>query len=206
LVEDLTLTWSWPGDALEGDQRFVLTIRDENGGAVLTSTVVTTSYTLRPSEEALEPGGYSWTVRLEREVEGQWEEKATAAWNELRLEAPIPVPTREATRESSQSMALRLVAPAEGNTQTGGTVTFEWEGRLGAGQDYRVTARHPKSGTTLESGPLTDTRWTVDLPGERVGEWCWTVDVYQGDAVVTSSKGMFWFDPTHSENGRPGRQ
>ena len=80
-------------------------------------------------------------------------------------------------------------------------ITFEWGGTLGTGQAYQVIAYHLESRHRLQSGPLTSSTWTADLPGDKYGEWRWTVSVMQGqNAVATSPEQMFWFQPF----GAPG--
>ena len=84
-------------------------------------------------------------------------------------------------------------------------VTFQWSGSLGAGQSYQVTARHTESGQTVQSGLLAEQSWTADLPGERHGEWRWTVAVVQGGGTTaTSSEWMFWFKPGGGGGGGGG--
>jgi tetratricopeptide (TPR) repeat protein len=109
--------------------------------------------------------------------------------------SPTPTPTPSPTRTATPTAPpLELIAPAYGDTYR--VVTFQWRGSLGAGQAYQVTARHVESGYTIQSGLLTGDGWTGDLPGDKVGEWRWTVSVVQGGkTVVTSPEWMFWFDP-----------
>ena len=96
------------------------------------------------------------------------------------------------------------VAPAQGR-EFRNPITFEWLGALTAGQAYRVTARHLKTGHTVENEWLTGQSWTTNLPEERYGEWRWTVSVIQeGRMVITSSEGMFWFNP-YPGDGEPAK-
>jgi hypothetical protein len=95
----------------------------------------------------------------------------------------------------------QLVAPALGGTYQS-PLTFEWSGYLRAGQTYSVTVRHHESGHVIQSNPLTEQRWTTDLPGEKYGEWRWVVSLIQSGRVVTSSaEGVFWFDPFPGHGG-----
>jgi hypothetical protein len=73
---------------------------------------------------------------------------------------------------------------------------FQWAGSLGAGQSYQVTASHRASNHIIQSEPLATENWSTSLPDDKAGEWLWSVAVVQdGSAVITSSQGMFWFDP-----------
>jgi hypothetical protein len=94
------------------------------------------------------------------------------------------------------------LAPAQGG-EFRNPFTFEWRGALTPGQAYQVTARHLKSGHRVESEWLTGQSWTVNLPEERYGEWRWDVSLIQeGRTVITSSEGMFWFNP-YPGDGKP---
>jgi len=97
----------------------------------------------------------------------------------------------------------------EGGGEFKNPITFQWSGSLGAGEAYQVTAFHPGSDYTIQGDLLTTPEWTTDLPGDRYGEWRWTVSVVRGgSAVATSSEWMFWFNPfmgvePPSEPGQP---
>jgi tetratricopeptide (TPR) repeat protein len=100
---------------------------------------------------------------------------------------PSPVPPTPSPPE--------LLAPAYGRTYKN-PVVFEWRGSLSAGQAYQVTARHSRTGHTVQSGLLTDLRWSGILPPGEYGAWHWTVSVIRGESVLaTSDEWMFWFDP-----------
>jgi len=102
-----------------------------------------------------------------------------------------------------------LTGPAQGGTYAS-PITFQWDGALGAGQAYQVTAYHSESRQTLRSDPLTAQSWTADLPGDKFGEWRWSVSVLQGGSVIaTSPEAMFWFNPCPGcggDNGGDGPQ
>ena len=119
---------------------------------------------------------------------------------------PLPTATEAAnpTVTSAPSATTpQLVAPAQGGSYQS-PVTFQWSGTLGTGQAYQVTARHTNSGDVIQSGGLTGESWSAELPGERFGEWRWTVSVVQGGRVVTtSSEWMFWFDPNPGGEDEP---
>jgi len=103
---------------------------------------------------------------------------------------PAATPTRVA-----QAVQPGLMAP-EGGGEFNNPITFQWSGSLGAGEAYQVTAYHPGSDYTIQSDLLTTPEWATDLPGDRYGEWRWTVSVARGgSAVATSSEWMFWFNP-----------
>jgi len=118
-------------------------------------------------------------------------------------ETPQPRPTAAPTTPP-RATAPEPVAPSQGGTYPN-PVTFQWNGSLGAGQSYQVTARHTESGQTVQSGLLAEQSWTASLPGERYGEWRWTVAVVQGGGTTaTSSEWMFWFKPGGSGGGGGG--
>ncbi|RLC83322.1 MAG: hypothetical protein DRJ03_17520 [Chloroflexi bacterium] len=120
--------------------------------------------------------------------------------------APTDTPTRiPPTRTSApQAIPPQPLAPAQGG-EFQNPITFEWSGSLGAGQTYQVTAYHSGSGYALQSDLLTTQTWTIDLPGDRIGEWRWSVAVIQeGIAAITSSEGMFWFNPFPGGGGGGG--
>jgi len=120
-----------------------------------------------------------------------------------------PTPTRGVMPTPSPAplgTSPELAAPAQGGEYQS-PVTFQWRGSLSAGQAYQVSARHPGSGYTIQSGLLTDQSWTADLPGDRFGEWRWTVSVVQGGrTAATSSEWMFWFNPHPGGGGGGGEQ
>ena len=105
-----------------------------------------------------------------------------------------PTATPQETAQP-QSTSPQLIAPAQGATFKN-PIAFEWSGSLASGQSYLVTAYHRGSGQAIQSGALTASTWTADLPGDKAGEWLWYISVVQGgNAVATSAEGMFWFDP-----------
>ena len=94
--------------------------------------------------------------------------------------------------------------PDQGGTYKS-PVTFQWTGSLGATQSYQVTVYHAESRHTLQSGPLTVQSWAVDLPGDQVGEWHWSVSVVQdGSVVAASSEWVFWFNQLGGGGGGGG--
>jgi protein phosphatase len=120
------------------------------------------------------------------------------------LPGVTPTPTSGATYEGegptreppAPAARPQLVNPAQGAPDLGNPINFQWAGTLGNGQAYRVTTWHATSDAVRVSDPLTSQRWSVHLPAEEAGEWRWTVSVVQGGAtVVTSQRGMFWFNP-----------
>ncbi len=108
----------------------------------------------------------------------------------------VPIATATPTYTPTPTASpLKLKAPVEGGTCRN-PVTFEWSGSLRSDQAYRVTARHPGSEYSNESELLTDPNWEFNLPGEKYGEWRWTVSVVQeGETVATSPEWTFWFQP-----------
>ena len=112
--------------------------------------------------------------------------------------SPTPAPT---LTPAPRAVSPEPVAPAQGGEYQS-PITLQWAGSLRAGQAYQVTIYHPTSGYVIQSELLTDQSWTVDLPGDRVGEWRWSVSVIQnGSAVVTSAEWMFWFNPFPGAGG-----
>ena len=129
-------------------------------------------------------------------------------WTSTRPPTPTatqtPRPQVTATPLPPRATAPEPVAPAYGGEYRS-PVTFQWRGALGASQAYQVTARHTESGHTLQSGLLADQSWTADLPGDRYGEWRWTVSVMQGGkSAATSAEWMFWFNPRGGGGGGGG--
>ena len=129
-------------------------------------------------------------------------------WTSTRPPTPTatqtPRPQVTATPLPPRATAPEPVAPAYGGEYRS-PVTFQWRGALGASQAYQVTARHTESGHTLQSGLLADQSWTADLPGDRYGEWRWTVSVMQGGkSASTSAEWMFWFNPRGGGGGGGG--
>jgi serine/threonine-protein kinase len=132
-------------------------------------------------------------------------------------ETPTPRPTDTATprptsavtstprpTDPPQVTAPQAVGPPQGGTYQN-PISFQWNGSLGAGQAYQVTAYHPGSGEVVQSGALTDAAWVANLPEGRVGEWVWYVSVIQnGSAVTSSPESMFWFDPFGGGGGGGG--
>jgi hypothetical protein len=97
-----------------------------------------------------------------------------------------------------------LLAPTLGGEYLS-PVTLRWEGSLNPGQAYQVTIYHTESGHTLQSTLLTATSWSVDLPGNKIGEWRWQVSIVSnGSVLATSSEGMFWFNPYPGGGGDIG--
>ncbi len=123
---------------------------------------------------------------------------------------PSPTPTATATATPPprptatpvpQASAPAPIAPAQGGTYKS-PVTFQWTGSLNQAQSYQVTAYHTESRHTLQSGPLTTQSWAIDLPGDKVGEWHWSVSVVQdGNVVAASTEWMFWFNPISGGGG-----
>lgn len=108
---------------------------------------------------------------------------------------PLPKPTRTPMYTPVPPTPPELVAPTQGSEYKN-PITFRWHGSLSADQGYWVTVYHVESGYTIQSGPLTDRSWIADLPGDKHGEWRWTVSVVQGGrTIVTSPEWMFWFNP-----------
>lgn len=115
---------------------------------------------------------------------------------------PIPQPTFTATSVPARPPVP--VAPP-GGSQTKSPVLFQWSGFLGAGQTYQVTAYHTESNFALQSEQLSNSSWTVDLPGDKFGEWHWRVAVIaSGKVVATSDEWLFWFNPGFSGGGSGG--
>jgi hypothetical protein len=117
---------------------------------------------------------------------------------------PTPTSPTETPRPTSVPTAPTLMLPEHGREYRN-PITFEWHGSLSAGQAYRVTVRHVGSGYVLQSELLTGQSWTASLPAEHFGEYRWTVSVVQGGKeVVTSTEGMFWFNPHGGSGGGDG--
>jgi hypothetical protein len=100
--------------------------------------------------------------------------------------SPTPVPA---------AVPPKLVAPGFGTTQQN-PVTFQWSGSLFVNEAYQVTAVHPQSGQTIQSGALTTQQWAAKLPNEAFGQWRWSVAVLRaGKVAAASDESMFWFNP-----------
>jgi len=132
-------------------------------------------------------------------------------------DTPTPEPTATSTprpttavtttprpTDPPQATAPQAVGPPQGGTYQN-PIAFQWNGSLGAGQAYQVTAYHRGSGEVVQSGALTGTSWGATLPEGKVGEWVWYVSVIQnGSAVMSSPESMFWFDPFGGGGGGGG--
>jgi serine/threonine-protein kinase len=130
---------------------------------------------------------------------------ATPRATETATPAPTAGPT--ATPQPTappQATAPQLLGPPQGGTYKN-PISFQWSGSLAGGQAYQVTAIHRGSGEAVQSGALSATSWSANLPEGRVGEWVWSVSVIQGgSAAATSAQGMFWFDPFGGGGGGGG--
>ncbi len=89
LDQSISFSWAWQG--LESDQRFVLEV-SEGARVVLSDTVRGVHYTLPAS--SLGRGEYTWTVWVEREIEGEWERLVSGEQRSLRV---VPRPTATPT-------------------------------------------------------------------------------------------------------------
>lgn len=111
---------------------------------------------------------------------------------------PALTPTREATLTSTplpRPVTPKLTGPAQGRSFQN-PVTFSWSGVLASGQAFIVNARSVPTGKVIQSPAIYRTDWVATLPAEDYGEWRWTVSVVgNSKTLVTSSEGMFWFDP-----------
>jgi len=117
--------------------------------------------------------------------------------------APPATPTAQ-EREPSPASAPQRIAPSQGDSFKN-PIVFQWSGSLGGGQSYQVTASHRVSNHVVQSELLTTESWSTSLPEDKAGEWVWSVAVVQdGNAVATSSQGMFWFDPFGGGGGGGG--
>jgi serine/threonine protein kinase len=117
---------------------------------------------------------------------------------------PTETPRSPATSARAPAAVPVLTFPEQGRTYQS-PITFQWQGRLGTGQTYRVRVWHPKSGSSIQSSSLSTSSWTASLPGDKFGEWRWYVSVLQGGSVaVTSAEGMFWFNPFPGGGGERG--
>jgi len=100
--------------------------------------------------------------------------------------------------------SLTLLAPAPGREYRS-PIVFEWQGSLGVGQVYQLSARHDGTDYGVQSGGLKDTYWKVDLPADQYGKWHWTVSVIEGGRILTTSEEWhFYFNPRASGNGADG--
>ena len=135
---------------------------------------------------------------------------ATATATRQPTSTPTRTPTRTPTPAETatptpapRAVPPEPVSPAQGKERKN-PVTFQWQGSLNAGEAYQVTLYHPKSDYTIQSELLTAQEWSIDLPGDRYGEWRWTVSVVSQEKVVAfSSEWMFWFDPSPGGGPKP---
>jgi len=116
---------------------------------------------------------------------------------------PSPLPTVTPRFPPPRAVVPELIAPAQGDVRYGrDSITFEWDGKLNAGQAYQVNMRHRQSGYEIRSEFLAIRMWTAKLPEEKYGEWLWTVSVVQGGRTLTCSpEWMLWFDPYPGSGG-----
>jgi hypothetical protein len=77
---------------------------------------------------------------------------------------------------------------------------MRWNGALpNANYGFRANLYHV-GGTFHETSPVTsDTQWVVDIPGDAIGEWRWSVSVVlrsqPDDALASSDEWTFYYNP-----------
>lgn len=98
---------------------------------------------------------------------------------------PIPVtPTPAATKPILQR-------PLGGERIRTTVVRFEWTGQVGENQSFVPRIYHVESGRAVECRFVGSHACEADLPGDRFGEWKWSVAVEPGD--LRSEERNFWF-------------
>ena len=88
------MTWEWA--ALQPDYRFRVVIEDENEQPLLSDpedgVTEEMEFHFRLAEMGVDLEPYRWTVMVERNVDGEWEELTQAEWRAMRF-VPPPTPT-----------------------------------------------------------------------------------------------------------------
>lgn len=93
-----------------------------------------------------------------------------------------------------------LLSPAGAATLRSSRITLRWNGTLpSASYGYRAHLYHV-GGVFDETSPVTsDTQWVVDIPGDAIGEWRWTVSIalrsQPGNLLASSDEWTFYYNP-----------
>jgi serine/threonine-protein kinase len=115
-----------------------------------------------------------------------------------------PTPSRTPTRtprptRTPQVSAPRLLSPLGAAELKSSLLTLRWEGELpGSDYGFRVSLRHGSGSPRYTSSLQEDTRWEIELPGDAVGEWRWSVAVVRrGEALALarSEEWTFYYNP-----------
>ncbi len=114
-----------------------------------------------------------------------------------RTPSATPRPTR-----TPQVSAPRLLSPLGAAELKSSLLTLRWAGELpGSDYGFRVNLRHGSGTPRYTSSLQEDTQWEIELPGDAVGEWRWSVAVVkQGETLVLarSDEWTFYYNPFDS--------
>jgi len=109
-----------------------------------------------------------------------------------------PRPTRTLSPAPVLS-APRLLSPLGAAEIRASHLTLRWDGDLpDAGYGFRVSLRHGSGAPGFSSPTLDGKQWSVELEGDAVGEWRWSVAVVrQGEtqALARSDEWTFYYNP-----------
>jgi len=104
--------------------------------------------------------------------------------------------------------APRLVDPAGASLSTSSKVSLRWEGEL-PNQEYGFLVKvHSASYDLTYTSPVLDSQqWTVELAGEAVGEWTWSVSIVKRrdtqEVMARSAEWTFYYNPFPSSFRSP---
>jgi hypothetical protein len=94
----------------------------------------------------------------------------------------------------------RLIRPFGAEEVKSAQQTLWWAGELpNASYGFRVDLRHGSGDPQYSSPVLNGPPWRVELPGDKVGEWRWSVSVIRRggteDMVARSDEWTFYYNP-----------
>ncbi|MBN1890356.1 MAG: serine/threonine protein kinase [Thermoflexales bacterium] len=119
-----------------------------------------------------------------------------------------PTPTRPKTTPAPPIAAPRLLSPPGASTTTSPQMTLRWEGKLpDSTYGFLASVHHMNSSLAYTSPVLNSTQWTVQWPGDAVGEWHWSVAVVKRSnsrqALTHSDEWTFYYNPFPSSSTSP---
>ncbi len=111
-----------------------------------------------------------------------------------------PTPTRPKITPTQPIAAPRLLDPPGASTTTSPQMTLRWEGQLpNSTYGFLASVRHVDSNLAYTSSVLDSTQWTVQWPGDVVGEWLWSVAIVKrsdsSQVLARSDEWTFYYNP-----------
>jgi serine/threonine protein kinase len=92
-----------------------------------------------------------------------------------------------------------LISPPGASETRSSYLTLRWGGALpNADYGFRVSLRHGSGAPDYNSPILNETQWEIELPGDAVGEWRWSVAVVlrgETQALARSDEWTFYYSP-----------